>query len=77
MDAPEQALLLHVIRSVAPPSGAFQADYQRTEDRLGRAGFFNVDRGPAHFGGFSSRFSREGVRTPTGSRATVKIGNRR
>ena len=32
MDAPEQALLLHVIRSIAPPSGAFQAEYQRTED---------------------------------------------
>ena len=32
MDAPEQALLLHVIRSIAPPSGAFQSDYQRTED---------------------------------------------
>jgi len=32
IDAPEQALLLHVIRSIAPPSGAFQGDYQRTED---------------------------------------------
>jgi len=32
IDAPEQALLVHVIRSIAPPSGAFQSDYQRTED---------------------------------------------
>jgi hypothetical protein len=32
IDAPEQALLLHVIRSIAPPSGAFQENYQRTED---------------------------------------------
>jgi hypothetical protein len=32
IDAPEQALLLHVIRSISPPSGAFQGDYQRTED---------------------------------------------
>jgi hypothetical protein len=31
-DAPEQALLIHLIRSIASPSGAFQADYQRTED---------------------------------------------
>jgi hypothetical protein len=31
-DAPEQALLVHVIRSISPPSGAFQGDYQRTED---------------------------------------------
>lgn len=32
VDLPEQALLVHVLRSIAPPSGAFQADYQRTED---------------------------------------------
>jgi hypothetical protein len=32
MDSAEQALLIHVIKSIAPPSGAFQADYQRTED---------------------------------------------
>jgi len=32
VDAPEQALLLHIIRSISPPSGAFQGDYQRTED---------------------------------------------
>ncbi|WP_433968303.1 hypothetical protein [Tunturiibacter gelidiferens] len=32
VDLPEQALLIHLIRSIAPPSGAFQADYQRTED---------------------------------------------
>jgi hypothetical protein len=31
-EAPEQALLIHVLRSIAPPSGAFQIDYQRTED---------------------------------------------
>ena len=31
-DAPEQALLVHLIRSIASPTGAFQADYQRTED---------------------------------------------
>jgi hypothetical protein len=31
-DLPEQALLIHLIRSIAPPSGAFQFDYQRTED---------------------------------------------
>ncbi|MEZ5399216.1 MAG: hypothetical protein R2729_06065 [Bryobacteraceae bacterium] len=31
-DSPEQALLIHVIRSISPPSGAFQSDYQRTED---------------------------------------------
>lgn len=31
-DAPEQALLVHIIRSIAPPTGAFQANYQRTED---------------------------------------------
>ena len=31
-DAPEQALLIHLIRSIAPPNGAFHADYQRTED---------------------------------------------
>ena len=32
IDAPEQALLIHVIRSISPPSGSFQGDYQRTED---------------------------------------------
>jgi len=31
-DAPEQALLIHIIRSIAPPSGAFKGIYQRTED---------------------------------------------
>jgi hypothetical protein len=32
VDLPEQALLIHLIRSIAPPSGAFQSEYQRTED---------------------------------------------
>jgi len=32
IDSPEQALLIHVIRSISPPSGSFQAEYQRTED---------------------------------------------
>ncbi|MCL4797713.1 MAG: hypothetical protein KJZ84_24325 [Bryobacteraceae bacterium] len=32
IDAPEQALLLHTIRSISPPSGPFQAEFQRTED---------------------------------------------
>ena len=32
IDAPEQALLLHVIRSISPPSGAFHGDFQKTED---------------------------------------------
>jgi hypothetical protein len=31
-EAPEQALLIHIIRSISPPSGSFQSDYQRTED---------------------------------------------
>jgi hypothetical protein len=31
-EVPEQALLIHVLRSISPPSGAFQYDYQRTED---------------------------------------------
>lgn len=32
IDSPEQALLIHVIRSISPPSGSFQGEYQRTED---------------------------------------------
>ena len=32
IDSPEQALLIHIIRSIAPPSGSFQTEYQRTED---------------------------------------------
>lgn len=32
IEAPEQALLIHVIRSISPPRGSFQAGYQRTED---------------------------------------------
>lgn len=32
IDSPHQALLIHVIRSVSPPSGSFQIHYQRTED---------------------------------------------
>lgn len=32
IDAPEQALLIHIIRSISPPRGSFQIGYQRTED---------------------------------------------
>ena len=43
-DAPEQALLIHVIRSISPPSGAFQGDYQRTEDLRALAGILKALR---------------------------------
>ncbi len=32
IDSPEQALLIHVIRSISPPRGSFHSAYQRTED---------------------------------------------
>lgn len=32
VNSPEQALLIHVIRSISSPSGSFQSEYQRTED---------------------------------------------
>lgn len=32
IDKPEQAQLIHLIRSISPPSGSFQSGYQRTED---------------------------------------------
>jgi hypothetical protein len=32
IDSPEQALLIHIIRSVSPPSGSFHEEYQKTED---------------------------------------------
>jgi hypothetical protein len=32
IDSPEQALLIHIIRSISPPSGSFHEDYQKTED---------------------------------------------
>lgn len=38
VDSPEQALLIHVIRSISPPSGSFHGDYQRTEDLRALAG---------------------------------------
>jgi hypothetical protein len=44
IDALEQALLLHIIRSISPPSGAFQGDYQRTEDLRTLAGILKALR---------------------------------
>jgi len=38
IDSPEQALLIHVIRSISPPSGSFHEDYQRTDDLKALAG---------------------------------------
>ena len=32
LSSPEQATLIHLIRSISPPSGAFSKDYRRTED---------------------------------------------
>ncbi len=32
IESPQQALLIHVIRSISPPNGSFQEEYGRTED---------------------------------------------
>ena len=48
IDAPEQALLIHVIRSISPPSGSFQGDYQRTEDLRALAEVFRRLREDYH-----------------------------
>ena len=41
LSAPEQATLIHLIRSISPPSGAFSAEYKRMEDLRALAQLFS------------------------------------